>query len=163
MAKPARWAAALAIAVFVAGAGVLALTARNDGRSYAVQGSLSLDPGAPLAEQFRRALKAAGPDVEAAERAVVGSDCSGGYPTTGYADIRTGAAVTVSDEAGTTVATTTLGPGKVSELPLRCVFTFTVEVPETTFYRFEVSHRGQIQKSFEEMKADGWKVSLTLG
>jgi hypothetical protein len=129
---------------------------------HTVSGVMSLDPGEPLTQQYRRALRAAGDDVEAADRAVVGTDCSRGYPTTGYDDIRSGAPVTVSNENGTTIAVGTLGPGRVSK-SLRCVFIFSVSVPKAKFYRFEVSHRGQVQKSFDEMKADGWIVSLTLG
>lgn len=159
MQRTGRWAASAALGLFVLGAGVLVTATREaEALRYTVQGTLALDPGIPLTNKWY--FKG---DQRTAERAVVGTDCSDGYSATGYADIREGAPVMVSDERGTTIATAALGPGKVSELPLRCVFIFAVEVPKAKFYKFQVSHRGQIQKSFDEMKADGWKVSLTLG
>lgn len=149
---------AAALGLFVLGAVLVTVTRETDAARYRVRGTLSLDPGIPLTNRWY--FKG---DQGAAERAVTGTDCSDGYATTGYADIRAGAPVTVSDERGTTIATAPLGPGRVSGLPLRCVLGFTVSVPKAKFYRFEVSHRGQVQKSFEEMERDGWRVSLTLG
>jgi hypothetical protein len=46
-----------------------------------------------------------------------------------------------------------------------CNFAFTLDkVPDTAkFYSVEVSHRGQVTKSHDELVADGWKFSLSLG
>lgn len=151
------------------GVGSLVLRTRGDSPVYPVVGTMSLDPGDALTGQPGRIynryrfVKGQTIDYDEALRRVVGTDCSKGFSDTGYDDIREGASVTVANEKGTTIATGSLGSGRVSEWPLRCIFSFSVEVPKAKFYKFEVSHRGQVQKSFEELKADGWKVSLTLG
>jgi hypothetical protein len=45
-----------------------------------------------------------------------------------------------------------------------CEFPFTVSnVPTAKFYRVEVGRRGQVSYSYDQMRANGWKVSLSLG
>lgn len=90
----------------------------------------------------------------------VGGSCWG---TGGYSDITAGATVTLTDEAGTILASTSLGEG--SGTASLCTFDFTLEgVPDTAkFYSVQVSRRGQVTNSHADMVADGWTFALTLG
>lgn len=86
---------------------------------------------------------------------------------TGYADIRQGAQVTVTDSAGKVLALGQLDAGTVKEDPTLaelsdCVFSFRVSgVPlGAGIYGVEVSHRGKIQVPEADL---GKPVELTLG
>jgi hypothetical protein len=92
------------------------------------------------------------------------------YGQDGYSDIGPGTQVTVRNEGGVLIGTTTLGAGSVQPWPevgpqaKRCVFPFTFgSVPDAGFYGFEVSHRGEIQESREELSGAGWHIDLYLG
>jgi hypothetical protein len=86
-----------------------------------------------------------------------GFNCAG---SAGYRDVGPGAPVTVSDEAGTLLAKSTLS-GSVGG-PGWCALSFSVEdVPAgSKFYRVEVARRGDM--SYTEEEARG-RVGLTLG
>lgn len=98
---------------------------------------------------------------------VVGGDCS---TDGGYADIRQGAQVTVTDESGTVVGVGSLAAGTTAEvsdaldmpLAMKCEFDFSVlEVPDGhPFYSVEVSHRGQLR--YQRTALDK-ALELTLG
>lgn len=106
----------------------------------------------------------------------VGSPCSG---SGGYGDIDDGAQVTVKDEAGKIIATGRLANGKVlssdtrssyrfgsydSSTTTKCSWDIEVDrVPKASVYQVEVSHRGELRYSLEEMKAQSWTVAFTLG
>jgi hypothetical protein len=83
--------------------------------------------------------------------------CSG---TGGYADITTGASITVSDASHTTVATGELGVGQGGAGS--CTFTFTIsDVPDSSaFYSVEVTHRGQVTFSRDVLRTQGAQLSL---
>jgi hypothetical protein len=87
----------------------------------------------------------------------------------GYSDIRAGAGVTVKDASGSLIGTTTLGPGVAQPWPevapdaVQCVFPYSLSVPDTAFYTFEVSHRGAISRSRADLAAKGWTMSFYLG
>lgn len=92
--------------------------------------------------------------------------CSG---TGGFSDITEGAAVTVKDASGKVVAVGRLGvgtPGGVEEIgsikaAAQCAFVFQVpNVPGSDFYGVEVSHRGQI--TYSRQQVDGG-LQLKLG
>lgn len=90
---------------------------------------------------------------------VDGSACRG---TGGYGDIAPGALVTLHDGAGTLLGTTTLsgGSGGATERD----FAFAIpSVPEVGSDTVEVSHRGTVKNSLDEMKAHGWAFALSLG
>jgi hypothetical protein len=90
----------------------------------------------------------------------VSSDCSG---SGGYDDIQPGAAVTVRNQTGETIATGNIGSGEYFE-SVGCEYDFSVEgVPDAAFYRIEVSHRGEVEFSRAEMESQDWKVQLSLG
>jgi hypothetical protein len=87
------------------------------------------------------------------------------FGTGGYSDVGAGAQVVVTDRAGTVIASGDLGPGSVQSVEGLevCQFSFAVEVPDTEFYRFEVSDRGSLTYTREELENAGWQVDFTLG
>ncbi len=93
------------------------------------------------------------------------------YGKGGYDDIKEGAQVTIRDETDTVIAAGRLSEGqiKTTELGLDlvsadCIFLFEVtDVPSANFYTVEVSHRGGLTYSLDEMDALDWEVSLSLG
>jgi hypothetical protein len=88
-----------------------------------------------------------------------GSSCEGDG---GYNDIGSGAGVTVRDETDTIIAVGALAPGRVEEFS--CTFPFFVTgIPNSKFYSVEVSHRGAIAYSHEQLEQQDWMVSLSLG
>ncbi|MFH9817638.1 hypothetical protein [Streptomyces sp. NPDC017230] len=84
--------------------------------------------------------------------------CSG---TGGYSDIDFGTQVNVTDAAGTLVAVGSLGFGEKTELG--CEFPFTVDdvTPGSKFYTVEVSHRGGLTQTEDQLRAGG--LAFTLG
>ena len=87
-----------------------------------------------------------------------GEPCSG---TGGYSDIDFGTQVNVTDAAGTLVATSSLGLGEKTEAG--CTFSFTVDeiTPGSKFYTVEVSHRGGLTQTEDELRAG--VLEFTLG
>ena len=133
------WAAVIVIAV----AGIALLVsnvAGGNSSSYKVEGTLTLANIRPLNTP--------------------GTPCAG---SGGYDDIRASAQVIVKDQDGKTIGTSQLGPGTQTQAS-DCLFTFTVSgLPKAEFYSVEVSHRGALSWSFDELKAKGWTVALSLG
>lgn len=89
----------------------------------------------------------------------------------GYDDIRTGAQVSVRDEASKVIALGRLDAGHVAEqftegalvgYAYKCVFGFTVaDVPEGhSIYSVEVSHRGELQYARADLNS---ALALSLG
>jgi hypothetical protein len=86
-----------------------------------------------------------------------GSSCEG---SGGYSDIGPGTEVVVKDGSGKMLAHTELGSGTGGAYS--CSFSFTLDVVEgADDYIVQVSHRGELHKSFTELENDG--VALTLG
>ena len=96
-----------------------------------------------------------------------GEPCAG---EGGYDDIRPGAEVTVRDRTGAIIATSRLDWGVVERIiegdPDRfyCRLPFSVpDVPEADFYSIEVSRRGELTFSRDELEALDWQVAFELG
>ncbi|MER5480851.1 hypothetical protein ABT026_28320 [Streptomyces sp. NPDC002734] len=87
----------------------------------------------------------------------IGDVCSG---TGGYDDIHLGTQVTVTDADGTLVAMGMLLFGEKTEAG--CEFAFTVDdiTPGSKFYTVEVSHRGGLTQTEEDLRAGGLAFSL---
>ena len=104
-----------------------------------------------------------GESLEVAGRPVDGATC---YGTGGYDDMSAGTQVIVSDQDGTTIGTSQLSGGEIVDAATNvvptCEWTFEVPVEEAKFYDIEVSHRGSLQFSHEDMEEKDWKVSFTL-
>jgi hypothetical protein len=101
--------------------------------------------------------------LRAGLNAQVGQPCSG---TGGYADIVAGANVTARNGDGKIIATEPLGPGRAQpgQTGSDCLFEVTLKnLPETDFYSFEVSRRGQLNYSLDQLQAQGWAVDFVLG
>jgi len=86
----------------------------------------------------------------------------------GYNDIRQGADVVVKDRAGSIVAAGSLEAGAGVKSPptdyARCGFSFEIpNVPDADFYSIEVSHRGALTYTRDELKAIGWSVEFKIG
>jgi hypothetical protein len=83
----------------------------------------------------------------------------------GYDDFREGTGVTVRDQAGAIIATGSLTGGRrPGSSGNSCAFLFTIPgVPYSAFYSVEVSHRGELEYSFEEMESMGWHLQLEIG
>jgi len=80
----------------------------------------------------------------------------------GYGDI-SGAQVVVSDAAGKTIATTQLQEAGILHLAggANCVYDFAMAVPGgEKFYGIEVSHRGRLQYSPEQLRTE---IALKVG
>lgn len=88
--------------------------------------------------------------------------CSG---SGGEGDIVQGATITVYDAGGKVVGSGSLGSGRYAsdDSVAPCVFRFSVpNVPGgSKFYQVEVSHRGKVTFSADEVKAG--KVGMSLG
>jgi hypothetical protein len=90
-----------------------------------------------------------------------GSDCSGGDG--GYSDIAPGMPVTVADEKGTILASTTI-PETGEDLGFGCIWTLRVAVPDDAAqYSIEGGRRGAVTYSHQELQAQHWQVSLGIG
>jgi hypothetical protein len=89
-----------------------------------------------------------------------GDSCQG---SDGYDDIVSGAQVVVSNDSGSVLALSQLDDG-VADGSGNCVFNFAIDkVPRSNFYRFEVSHRGQLDYSYQQLSSAGFSVAMTLG
>jgi len=107
-----------------------------------------------------------------AEKHVV--TCSG---KDGYSDIAAGAQVLVKDGSGDIIASGRLGQGEgalvdpadkdarwSTFVSYYCEFPFVIEdVATVDFYTVEVSHRGGLTNTREELEALGWNISFELG
>lgn len=134
------------IAGLVVGAGVVGLawglsSGSSAPASFTLRGSLTLTSPTPL-------------DYD--HKACTGSG--------GFDDIVKGAAVTVYDAEGKTVATGALGDGRYASEDSTAPCVFPVVVPGvpggSKFYRVEVSHRGQLTVSAADAKAGKFASSL---
>ncbi len=95
------------------------------------------------------------------------------WGTNGYDDVKEGAQVTVENENGATIGTSALDAGQLAEDPAKmrdptakttCSFSFVVrDVPKARFYKVEVSHRGQVTYSFDQLVNNSWSAELSLG
>jgi hypothetical protein len=81
---------------------------------------------------------------------------------TGYEDLSAGSPVTVKDGQGKVLAATFLPTGSDGGSSI-CHFEMTVKVPDADFYQVEVSHRGVLTYSIQDMELNGWKASLSIG
>lgn len=82
--------------------------------------------------------------------------------TGGYQDIAVGSQLKITDETGTIIGVASLEPLYVPDDEL-CAFLFTSDVPEATFYTFQLGRRGDITYSKDELDSSGWNIDLTIG
>jgi hypothetical protein len=90
----------------------------------------------------------------------------------GYVDLGPGTPVVVRNGDGQVLAKGEFGSGKGSGAKkaigygahAACVFTFVVKnVPEADTYSLQVSHRGALDYTYEELEATHWRIGSVLG
>src|SRR3954447_1267898 len=145
---PTGCGAVLAILIVVgACAGAASPVAADDG--HTVKGYLSLQDSAVF----------------------VGKVCQGAG---GYTDLVEGTPVVVRDGGGQVIGSGRFSAGKgaggvrsgatgASGAPAACVFAFTVKhVPDADTYSFQMSHRGEVVYTREELEDNNWKIGAAL-
>lgn len=159
---PLSWkygAVALAVVVLVVGWQSMATgpaPSETVSGTFAVTSSMTVLTG--IMENTGRSATG---QMEALDALIEGEtfDCSRLYG--GYSDIGAGTQVRVTDETGILLATSVL-KGGVLTLEGGCAFTFNVDVPEAKMYQFEISRRGAVAYTREDLEQRGWTVHLSL-
>jgi hypothetical protein len=91
-----------------------------------------------------------------------GSDCDGGDG--GYDDVGPGMPITVKDEVGTVIGSTTIDSGGESMPGVGCIWTMHLKVSsEAKQYVIEGGSRGGITFSHDDLAAADWTAELSLG
>jgi hypothetical protein len=89
-----------------------------------------------------------------------GDTCAG---SGGYSDITEGAQVVASDGSGNVLAVSQLEAGQADGSG-NCNFSFELDnVSHATYYKFEVSQRGEVDYSYQQLSAGDFNVAMTLG
>ena len=91
------------------------------------------------------------------------SDCSGGDG--GYSDVGPGMGLTIRDQSGDIVGSTTL-PSSGTPYPggCGCVWTMTVDVPANVQYLvIGSSRRGEVTYDRDELVRNDWTAGISLG
>jgi len=79
----------------------------------------------------------------------------------GFTDIQEGAPVVIQNGDGDVIATSSLQAG--TQAGSACVFFSEFHnLAKAKFYSIEVTHRGKITKSYDDLAAEGWRIGLTL-
>lgn len=79
----------------------------------------------------------------------------------GYDDIHDGTQVTVKDGSNDVIGASALKNSTMRSG--NCEFEYSVEVPRANIYQVEVSHRGELTYSHEDLEAQEYNVTATLG
>jgi hypothetical protein len=86
--------------------------------------------------------------------------CAG---TRGFEDHTVGTPVTVRDGAGTVIATGQIGQSKPFPDDQECMFFFSVlNVPYSEVYVIQISFRGPLTYTFDELELTNWYLRLTI-
>lgn len=91
------------------------------------------------------------------------TDMIGCNPQGGYGDIGPGTPVTLKNETGTIIGSTSLGTGDAGSGSCTWTYSFPGVSTEFTYYTVTVGTRGDITNSKSEMEANGWTFATTLG
>ena len=82
----------------------------------------------------------------------------------GYSDLAPGVSVVVYSDTGDVLSTVPLGQGHDLQSNVGCEFTFTVpNLPDASSYSVEVSHRGKLTYTKEQLESNNWTVALSIG
>ena len=69
----------------------------------------------------------------------------------------------VRDGDGQIIGTGRFGAGRGASARSACVFAFTVKhVPDAETYSFQVSHRGGVLYTHQELEDNNWKIGAAL-
>ena len=91
------------------------------------------------------------------------SDMYSCNPSAGYSDIGSGTSVTLKNEAGTLIGSTSLGTGIGSGSFCTWSYIFPGVSTDFTYYTVSVGRRGDLTQSKSEMVSNGWVLSTSLG
>lgn len=91
------------------------------------------------------------------------SDMYSCSPSSGYSDIGSSTPVTLKNESGTLIGSTSLGFGTGSGSTCTWSYSFPGVSTDFTYYTVSVGRRGDITNSHSEMVTNGWKFSTSLG
>jgi hypothetical protein len=70
--------------------------------------------------------------------------------------------VVINDETNKVIGTSQLGDGSYTGDD--CIFRFVVSnLPRAKFYKVEVSHRGQLTYSLDDLASKNWQLDLAIG
>jgi hypothetical protein len=157
---PATVGAIALIVGLAAGFGIGHATSGSDTKDAAKAAvTNSTKSGPTQADQFTIVGKVTLTDFSAGWTS--GEACSG---SGGYDDMTEGADVTLYNEKGTIVGTTSLMSGTASAIGT-CDFSFSFDpMPLTApFYQIEVTHRGRVTESISQLRSNGYEFDLSLG
>ena len=161
------WLALTAVVVLLGGAGVATLlwpdsSTEPENTSYTIHGMMAVTSSA-TGDDYACAGMVGPEEMLTAFRKEETLPCPEG-PGGGFSDIADGTDVTVSDAGGTVLAIGELSGGRLVGGLFQFQFDFEVHnVPDSAIYQVEVSHRGQLRYTREDMETKGWSVVLTLG
>ena len=116
-------------------------------------------PGEPLSQLTLPELQRLGGLLDSIQQGKT-YPCPGGAGG-GYGDIAAGAQVVVTDGDGRVLATTALQGGILNMSG--CTFSYSVTVPDSSFYGVTVTHRGTLTYSRQDLAGRGWLVESSLG
>lgn len=85
------------------------------------------------------------------------------FGTGGYSDIGSGTQVVVRDGNNNVLGIGELEYSEAMTFGAGCTFVFEINVEEARFYQIEMSHRGEMIFTFDDLEEDRWTVFLTLG
>lgn len=83
----------------------------------------------------------------------------------GYSDIQPGLPVTIKDEVGKIIGTTSLGSGSPgTDYFSGCTMSFSFDaVPDANIYSVEAGRRGAVSYTKAQLEGNGWKVAMFIG
>jgi hypothetical protein len=91
-----------------------------------------------------------------------GPTCTG---VDAFADLTPGTQVLVMNDAGKVIASASLGTGKPSVNKDSCTFPFSLSLPRSSFYRFQVGDgsRGVVTYSLADVEKAHYRVDISVG
>jgi hypothetical protein len=80
----------------------------------------------------------------------------------GFGELRSGAPVSVTDQSGAVVGTSTLSDGRGAVDPQTCIFAFIVgDLPSAEAYTVKVANRAGITRSKAVLQTNNWNLTLS--
>lgn len=135
------WAMGVAVLVLLAAAGI-GIALRHGGDTIKLSGVLALDNGTS--------------GFDDANFTSTKGACRG---SGGYDDLAGGTSITVYDNSGAVISVGQLKDGFVVDAA--CYFAWSIAgVPKSSFYKVEISHRGQLTYSYAQARKGGLDSSI---
>ena len=129
----------------------------------ALVGLVALQPWKSSSSKGSGSAAVANTTTVTGEFVLYDSDMYSCSPSTGYNDIGSSTPVTLKNESGTLIGSTSLGMGTGSGSTCTWRYSFPGVSTDFTYYTVSVGRRGEITTSHSEMVSNGWKFSTSLG